>query len=148
MLPPGVPPQYFAQASLQVKNLLYRACTAIRDFFELNRQLEYDETFLSWEFPRAMVATILLVTLVVAVLVDGQMKGVDPLLQLGLGGGVGALAGPGAPLGGWVSSAGFHGCIHGPLVTTISNEPEWSKERLHSLLFGTSICMLQGSLNR
>eukprot|EP00941_MAST-03F_sp_MAST-3F-sp1_P001558 g1558.t1 len=43
-----------SKASLEVKNFLYRACRAIRDFFELNRQLKYDETFLSWEFPRAL----------------------------------------------------------------------------------------------
>ncbi len=41
-------------------------------------------------------------------------------------------------------ASGFHGCIHGPLVTTISNEPEWSKERLHSLLFGNPIEPLKG----
>ena len=36
-------------------------------------------------------------------------------------------------------AAGFDGGVHGPLLTTIANEPDWSKERLKRLLFGKSI---------
>ncbi|WP_320674266.1 LD-carboxypeptidase [Prochlorococcus sp. MIT 1341] len=41
-------------------------------------------------------------------------------------------------------SAGFHGCIHGPLITTLAAEPEWSKERLRCLLFGKPIPAIEG----
>ncbi|BEV35898.1 LD-carboxypeptidase [Synechococcus sp. M16CYN] len=41
-------------------------------------------------------------------------------------------------------TAGFAGGVHGPLLTTLSNEPEWSQERLRKLLFGESIPNLQG----
>ena len=34
---------------------------------------------------------------------------------------------------------GFHGSIHGPLITTLGTEPQWSKNRLKSILFGNSI---------
>ncbi len=41
-------------------------------------------------------------------------------------------------------SAGFDGCVHGPLVTSLADEPLWSQERLKSLLFGQSIPAIQG----
>jgi len=41
-------------------------------------------------------------------------------------------------------AAGFDGCIHGPLITSLSKEPDWSKERLKSILFGQTIPDLQG----
>ncbi|AAP99500.1 MULTISPECIES: S66 peptidase family protein [Prochlorococcus] len=41
-------------------------------------------------------------------------------------------------------SAGFDGSIHGPLVTSIAKEPEWSKERLKSILFNKSAPDLYG----
>ncbi|KGG16503.1 MULTISPECIES: S66 peptidase family protein [unclassified Prochlorococcus] len=41
-------------------------------------------------------------------------------------------------------SAGFDGAIHGPLVNSIAKEPEWSKERLRSLLFNKSVPDLYG----
>ena len=41
-------------------------------------------------------------------------------------------------------SLGFHGGIHGPLMTSISKEPDWSKERLKSLLFGEPVPDLKG----
>ena len=41
-------------------------------------------------------------------------------------------------------SAGFDGCIHGPLINTLSNEPSWSKERLRSILFGDPIPDIYG----
>tara|TARA_Y100001968_G_scaffold330160_1_gene381235 strand:+ start:491 stop:1390 length:900 start_codon:yes stop_codon:yes gene_type:complete len=41
-------------------------------------------------------------------------------------------------------SAGYGGGIHGPLITSLSSEPDWSKERLKSLLFGGSIPDLHG----
>lgn len=44
-----------SKAALEVKNFLWRACVAMRDFFGLSRKLQYDETFLSWEFPRTLV---------------------------------------------------------------------------------------------
>jgi muramoyltetrapeptide carboxypeptidase len=34
---------------------------------------------------------------------------------------------------------GFHGGIHGPLITTLGAEPEWSKNRLKSILFGNYV---------
>ncbi len=41
-------------------------------------------------------------------------------------------------------SSGFGGGIHGPLLTTLSKEPEWSKERLKAILFGSPIPDLHG----
>ncbi len=41
-------------------------------------------------------------------------------------------------------SAGFDGSIHGPLVNSLSKEPNWSKERLKSLLFDKSVPDLYG----
>tara|TARA_Y100001968_G_C19438090_1_gene760951 strand:- start:970 stop:1869 length:900 start_codon:yes stop_codon:yes gene_type:complete len=41
-------------------------------------------------------------------------------------------------------SAGFDGGIHGPLLTSLSTEPEWSKERLKGLLFGEQVPDLYG----
>ncbi len=41
-------------------------------------------------------------------------------------------------------SAGFGGGIHGPLVTSLANEPDWSKDRLKAILFGESIPELYG----
>ncbi len=41
-------------------------------------------------------------------------------------------------------SAGFGGGVHGPLLTSLSTEPEWSKERLKSILFGKPIPDLYG----
>ena len=33
-------------------------------------------------------------------------------------------------------AGGFLGGVHGPLITTLGGEPDWSKERLKSILFG------------
>ena len=41
-------------------------------------------------------------------------------------------------------AAGFDGCVHGPLLTTLASEPAWSQARLHDLLFGKQIPDLQG----
>ncbi len=41
-------------------------------------------------------------------------------------------------------SAGFDGCIHGPLLNNLSNEPTWSQERLKAILFGEKIPDLYG----
>ncbi len=41
-------------------------------------------------------------------------------------------------------SAGFDGGIHGPLINSLSKEPEWSKERLRAILFGEPIADLYG----
>jgi len=41
-------------------------------------------------------------------------------------------------------SKGFDGGVHGPLLTSLYHEPEWSKERLRELLFGLSIPDLHG----
>ena len=41
-------------------------------------------------------------------------------------------------------SKGFDGGIHGPLITSLAKEPQWSKERLKALLFGLSIPDLIG----
>ena len=41
-------------------------------------------------------------------------------------------------------SAGFDGCIHGPMISSISKEPDWSKERLKDILFGGPIPDLYG----
>ncbi len=40
--------------------------------------------------------------------------------------------------------AGFDGCVHGPFVSCLPEEPLWSKERLKNLLFGKHIPDLQG----
>jgi len=39
---------------------------------------------------------------------------------------------------------GFDGNIHGPLLTSIYDEPEWSRERLRKLLFGENLTDLKG----
>ena len=41
-------------------------------------------------------------------------------------------------------AAGFAGGIHGPLLTTLAEEPEWSRNRLRDLLFGNAVHDLQG----
>tara|TARA_B100000965_G_scaffold381858_1_gene379697 strand:+ start:902 stop:1774 length:873 start_codon:yes stop_codon:yes gene_type:complete len=41
-------------------------------------------------------------------------------------------------------SSGFHGGVHGPLITTLGAEPEWSKDRLKSILFGNSVPDIYG----
>ena len=41
-------------------------------------------------------------------------------------------------------SSGFHGGIHGPLITTLGAEPGWSKDRLKSILFGNSVPDIKG----
>ncbi|AFY94679.1 S66 peptidase family protein [Chamaesiphon minutus] len=40
--------------------------------------------------------------------------------------------------------AGFAGGVHGPLVTTLSDEPEWSCDRLFKLVTGAPLPPLQG----
>ena len=45
----------------------------------------------------------------------------------------------------WAQLArGLGGAIHGPLVTSLATEPEWSRERLRDLLFGFPLADLQG----
>ena len=41
-------------------------------------------------------------------------------------------------------ASGFHGGVHGPLITTLGAEPDWSKERLKSILFGNSVPDIYG----
>lgn len=41
-------------------------------------------------------------------------------------------------------TSGFSGCIHGPLLNTLSSEPKWSQERLKSLLFGKPMPPIYG----
>ena len=41
-------------------------------------------------------------------------------------------------------AAGFAGGIHGPLLTTLAEEPQWSRDRLRNLLFGNTVPDLQG----
>ncbi len=41
-------------------------------------------------------------------------------------------------------SAGFDGGVHGPLITSISKEPQWSKERVKSILFKKSAPDIHG----
>ena len=41
-------------------------------------------------------------------------------------------------------AAGLSGAIHGPLVTTLAAEPEWSQSRLRDLLAGEALAPLQG----
>ena len=36
-------------------------------------------------------------------------------------------------------AGGFHGGVHGPLITTLGDEPNWSKDRLKSILFGECV---------
>ncbi len=40
--------------------------------------------------------------------------------------------------------AGFDGGIHGPMLNSLAHEPEWSKERLHAILFGQEVPDLIG----
>ena len=42
-------------------------------------------------------------------------------------------------------SSGLHGGVHGPLITTLAAEPDWSKERLKSILFGDYVPDLYGN---
>ena len=45
----------------------------------------------------------------------------------------------------WAQLAqGSGGAIHGPLLTTLAAEPDWSQQRLHNLLFGLPLPPLQG----
>ncbi len=45
----------------------------------------------------------------------------------------------------WAQLAqGSGGAIHGPLLTTLAAEPEWSRQRLHNLLFSLPVPALQG----
>ncbi len=39
---------------------------------------------------------------------------------------------------------GFHGGIHGPLITTLGAEPDWSQDRLKSILFGNFVPDIYG----
>ena len=41
-------------------------------------------------------------------------------------------------------ASGFHGGVHGPLITTLGSEPEWSKDRLKSILFGNCVPDIYG----
>ncbi len=41
-------------------------------------------------------------------------------------------------------SAGFDGCVHGPLLTSLADEPSWSQERVYALFFGKKIPDLYG----
>ncbi len=41
-------------------------------------------------------------------------------------------------------ASGFHGGVHGPLITTLGAEPDWSKERLKSILFGNCVPDIYG----
>ena len=41
-------------------------------------------------------------------------------------------------------SSGFQGGVHGPLITTLGTEPDWSKDRLKSILFGSSVPDIYG----
>ncbi len=41
-------------------------------------------------------------------------------------------------------ASGLLGGIHGPLISTLGNEPDWSKDRLKSILFGNSVPDLYG----
>ena len=41
-------------------------------------------------------------------------------------------------------SAGYDGCIHGPMITSLAEEPDWSKQRLQALLFGDSLPDIYG----
>jgi len=39
---------------------------------------------------------------------------------------------------------GFKGGVHGPLITTLGAEPDWSKDRLKSILFGACVPDIYG----
>ena len=41
-------------------------------------------------------------------------------------------------------ACGIHGGVHGPLITTLGAEPEWSKDRLKSILFGNCVPDIYG----
>ncbi len=41
-------------------------------------------------------------------------------------------------------AGGFYGGVHGPLITTLGGEPEWSKDRLQSILFGKYVPDIYG----
>ena len=41
-------------------------------------------------------------------------------------------------------AAGHSGGVHGPLLTTLAKEPNWSQERLRQLLFGKTVPALHG----
>jgi len=41
-------------------------------------------------------------------------------------------------------ASGFHGGVHGPLITTLGAEPDWSKDRLKSILFGNCVADIYG----
>ena len=41
-------------------------------------------------------------------------------------------------------ASGFQGGIHGPLITTLGTEPDWSKDRLKSILFGNFVPDIHG----
>lgn len=41
-------------------------------------------------------------------------------------------------------AAGYDGNVHGPLLTTLASEPNWSRERLRRLLFGEPLPDLNG----
>ena len=43
------------------------------------------------------------------------------------------------------AAAGLGGGIHGPMLTSLAAEPEWSRQRLRDLLFGSPLPALQGS---
>lgn len=45
-----------------------------------------------------------------------------------------------------MQAAGHGGAIHGPLVTTLALEPDWSRERLRQLLFGEPLPPLRGTI--
>lgn len=44
-----------------------------------------------------------------------------------------------------MQAAGRGGAIHGPLLTTLADEPDWSRERLRQLLFGEPLSPLRGT---
>ena len=39
---------------------------------------------------------------------------------------------------------GIQGGVHGPLITTLGSEPDWSKDRLKSILFGNCVPDIYG----
>ena len=41
-------------------------------------------------------------------------------------------------------AGGFKGGVHGPLITTLGSEPDWSKDRLKSILFGNCVPDIYG----
>ena len=42
-------------------------------------------------------------------------------------------------------SQGYFGSIHGPMITTLSKEPDWSLRRLRNLLFEGYVDDIQGN---